>query len=49
MERDRLAAKLDALEPGDCLSISLDQFVALFGATDHGPDHGTMRRAVSFA
>ena len=49
MERDRLAAKLDALEPGDCLSISLDQFVALFRATDHRPDDGTMRRAVSFA
>jgi hypothetical protein len=49
MERDNLAAELDALEPGDCLRISLDQFMALFGATDHGPDDETMRRAIAFA
>jgi hypothetical protein len=49
MERDQLAANLDALEPGDCLSIPLGQFMALFGATDHGADEITMKRAVAFA
>jgi hypothetical protein len=49
MERDELASKLDALEIGDCLSIALDQFIALFGATDRGPDEAAIKRAVAFA
>jgi hypothetical protein len=49
MQRDELASKLDAREIGDCLSIALDEFMALFGATDRGPDEAAIKRAVAFA
>ena len=48
LERNELASKLDALEPGDCLSVSVDQIKRLF-ASDSVADDDAIRRAVAFA
>jgi hypothetical protein len=49
MKRDDLAKKLDALEPGDCLRVSLRDFVAMFCSATPVPDEASVVRAAAFA
>ena len=47
MEHDALASQLDAMDPGDCLSVPLAQLALKFGPI--GDDLRAMKRAIAFA
>jgi hypothetical protein len=49
MERHELTAKLQALEPGECLSVPLYTLIALFGSTGATFDKDAMRQSMAFA
>jgi hypothetical protein len=48
MERDELASALDALEPGDCLSVPVYTLIALFGSAGATFDTDAMKEAIAF-